>query len=111
MNKVATAVKLIFDAKGALLPMQVFLRLMRLSGRRATKEGCIVIHAKRFRTREKNRKDALDRLVTLIKKAEKKPRIRKPTRPTLASKKERVNNKRRRSKVKKMRKVDVSSDI
>ena len=109
VNKVATAVKLNFDVTGAHLPNDVSLRLKRLAGSRMAKDGTIIIHAKRFRTREKNRKDALERLIKMIKKSEKRPRIRKSTKPTLASKKKRVDSKRRRSQTKRMRSVDVAS--
>ena len=111
VNKVATAVKLNFDVRGAHLPNDVSLRLKRMAGSRMTKDGMIIIHAKRFRTRERNRKDALERLIKMIKRSEKRPRIRKSTKPTLASKKKRVDSKRRRSQLKRMRSVDVGSEM
>lgn len=104
VNKVATAVKIRFDvAKSPSLPNYVRKRLKQLAGRRITRAGILVLDARRFRTQEMNRKDGLERLVELIKRASKKPRRRLKTKPTLASRKQRLETKRRRSDKKKMR--------
>lgn len=105
VNKVATAVQLRFDAgNSTALDEQVKLRLKRLAGRRMTDEGVIVIEARRYREQEKNRLDARERLAALIRRASEKPRLRRQTRPTKASVQRRVEGKKRRSDVKKMRK-------
>jgi ribosome-associated protein len=105
VNKVATAVQLRFDARRAAgLPEDVGDRAIRLAGQRATKEGVIVIEASRFRTQERNRQDARDRLVALVAKAaEPPPPPRKKTRPTKGSVERRLKAKAGRSTIKKMR--------
>ena len=104
VNKVATAVQLRFDAAHSpSLPDDVRERLMRLAGNRMTTEGELVIEAKRFRTQERNRADAIGRLVDLIRRATEKPKPRIATRPTLASKKRRLEAKSRRSETKRGR--------
>jgi ribosome-associated protein len=104
VNKVATAVELRFDvANSPSLPEDVKQRLAPLAGRRLTKDGVLVLFADRFRTQERNRRDAIDRLVELIREAASPPAVRRPTRPTLASKKRRLEAKTRRSGVKKLR--------
>jgi len=104
VNKVATAVQLRFDAAASpSLPEAVKERLRRLAGRRMTDAGVIVITANRFRTQERNRADAQERLVTLIAQATHAPTPRRPTRPTLAAKKRRLESKRRRADIKAMR--------
>jgi ribosome-associated protein len=104
VNKVATAVQLRFDVAGTpSLPDEVRERLMALAGSRMTREGVLVIDARRFRTQERNRKDAIDRLVALIRKAAEKPKVRRKTRPSLASKRRRLDAKRRRGEAKRMR--------
>jgi ribosome-associated protein len=104
VNKVATAVELRFDARRSLsLPEPVRLRLEALAGSRLTKDGVIVIFAERFRTQERNRADALDRLVGLIRRAAHAPKKRRPTRPTAASRERRLKDKTERGHVKKMR--------
>ncbi len=104
VNKVATAVQLRFDAAASpSLPEAVKERLKRLAGRRMTDAGVIVITANRFRTQERNRADAQERLVALIAQATHAPPPRRPTRPTLASKRRRLDAKRRRGDVKTMR--------
>ena len=106
VNKVATAVKLRFDAvNSSSLPDDVRSRLIRLSGRRITEDGLLIIDARRFRTQERNRKDAIIRLVELIRKAAEKPKTRIRTRPTLASKRRRLQTKRRHSEIKRMRRA------
>jgi ribosome-associated protein len=104
VNKVATAVKLRFDvAHSPALPEDVRRRLMRLAGKRITEEGELVIDARRFRSQERNRRDARERLVALIRKASEKPKPRRKTRPTAASKRRRLEEKRRRSAIKRSR--------
>ena len=101
VNKVSTAVELRFDAaRSPALTEPVRTRLRALAGRRMTGEGVIVIEAQRFRSREMNRTDALDRLLTLIREAAIVPKLRRPTRPTLASKLRRLDGKERRARVK-----------
>jgi ribosome-associated protein len=104
VNKVATAVVLRFDAeRSPSLPEDVRDRLRRLAGKRMTKDGVIVIHARRYRTQERNREDALDRLVRLVRSATEKPKRRRRTRPTAASREKRLATKRRRSQTKRGR--------
>lgn len=113
VNKVATAVELRFDAaNSASLTDDVRGRVIRLAGSRATKDGVIIIRAERFRTQERNRQDAEERLVTLIKRAaEPPPPPRKPTRPTRSSVRQRLDTKVRRGVVKANRQVrDVEVD-
>lgn len=104
VNKVATAVQLRFDAGSSpSLSDDVRARLMRLAGSRLTHEGVLVLEAKRFRTQERNRQDAIDRLVELIRRASEKPKPRVATRPTLASKKRRLESKKQRGEIKRGR--------
>ena len=104
VNKVSTAVQLRFDLRSsASLPEDVKERLSKLAGSRMTDDGVLLIEAKRYRTQEQNRNDALFRLTTLIQKALEVPKKRRPTRPTLASKTERIQTKKRRSAVKQLR--------
>ncbi len=104
VNKVATAVQLRFDvAESPSLPDDVRERLIRLAGRRITEGGVLIIDARRFRTQERNRQDAIERLVELIRKAAEKPKRRRKTRPTQASKRRRLETKRHRGKTKRMR--------
>ncbi len=104
VNKVATAVQLYFDVlHSPSLPEDVRQRLVRIAGRRINREGILVVDARRFRTQEQNRQDALNRLVELIRQAAHKPKARRRTKPTLASRERRLENKRRKSETKKMR--------
>ncbi|MBU2498738.1 MAG: aminoacyl-tRNA hydrolase [Proteobacteria bacterium] len=104
VNKVSTAVQLRFDAMNSpSLPEAVRNRLIRLARKRISRSGILVIEARRYRTQERNRQDALDRLVALIRKAAERPKARIKTRPTSASKKRRVANKLRRTETKRMR--------
>jgi ribosome-associated protein len=104
VNKVATAVQLRFDVgTSTSLPDDVKERLMRIAGRKVTKDGELIIKAARFRTQEQNRKDALERLIDLIRKATEVPRPRRKTRPTRASNERRMASKQKRSEVKTMR--------
>ena len=110
VNKTESAVQLRFNARtSGSLPEEVFLRLKMLSGRRMTRHGVIVITARRFRSQEENRRDALDRLVSLISKAALVPRHRRPTKPSKKAKQRRLDNKRHRSNTKKAR-GNVGSD-
>ena len=103
VNKVATAAQLRFDVNASSLPEEVKARLIRLAGNRITSEGVLLIEAKRFRTQEQNREDAIQRFVELLRKALVKPKARKKTRPTQASKEERLKEKKKRGEIKKMR--------
>ncbi|MFZ9500151.1 MAG: alternative ribosome rescue aminoacyl-tRNA hydrolase ArfB [Beijerinckiaceae bacterium] len=104
VNKVASAVQLRFDAaRSPALPDDVRARLMEMAGSRLTREGVIVISADRFRTQERNRADALERLVELIRAAAVRPAVRRATRPTLASKRRRLESKQRRAQTKRDR--------
>jgi ribosome-associated protein len=111
VNKVASAVQLRFDVKRSpSLPEDVRSRLIRLAGRRMTSEGVLIIQARRFRTQERNRKDAVDRLTALIRKASRKPKPRRKTKPTRESKKRRLEAKRKRGMIKHMRRSVDSSE-
>jgi len=111
VNKVASAVELRFDARNSpSLPDAVRARLIRLAGRRATKDGVIVIRAERFRTQERNRADARDRLARLIARACVVPKARVRTRPTRASVKRRLEAKARRGSLKRTRRNRPSDD-
>jgi ribosome-associated protein len=104
VNKVATAVQLRFDARRSpSLPEAVRTRLEMLAGARLTKDGVVVIFADRFRTQERNRADALERLLALIRRAAHVPKKRRPTKPTAASRERRLRAKIERSGVKKLR--------
>jgi ribosome-associated protein len=105
VNKVATAVQLRFDARGAAgLPPDVKERLIRLAGHRATKDGVLVIEARRFRTQEKNRVDARARLLALIRQAaEPPPKPRRKTRPSKGAVERRLQSKAGRAAVKRLR--------
>ena len=104
VNKVATAVQLRFDvAKSPSLSKDVRDRLVLLARKRITEEGVLIIDARRFRTQGANRRDAIERLVELIRKAAQEPRIRRKTRPTLASKTRRLETKRHRTETKRLR--------
>lgn len=101
VNKVETAVELRFDVRrSASLPDAVAIRLMKLAGRRLTKDGVLVIEAQRFRTQERNRADAIDRLLELLREAMVRPIPRRATKPTFGSKQRRLEGKKRRSDVK-----------
>jgi ribosome-associated protein len=100
VNKVATSAQLRFDTRRISLPEDAALRLARLAGQRMTKDGVIVIHAQRFRTQERNRADAIERLEGLLREAMVRPTPRRATRPTLASKHRRLEGKKRRSDIK-----------
>lgn len=104
VNKVETAVVLRFEAqRSPNLPEPVKNRLRRLAGRRWTEDGAVIIQAQQHRSQPRNRADALDRLLELIRRAAEKPKRRVPTRPTLASKRRRIEGKKQRGQVKAMR--------
>jgi len=104
VNKVATAVQLRFDAAAAGgLPEDVRQRLRRLAGRRMTTAGVLIIEARRFRTREMNRRDAIARLVALLRQAAQKPTPRRPTKPGVGATRRRLEIKRRRAAAKRLR--------
>ena len=104
VNKVATAVQLRFDvANSPSLADDVRKRLLSLSRGHLTEKGVLIIDAQRFRTQGANRRDAIERLVEIIRQAARMPRIRHKTRPTLASKKRRLEIKHRRAETKHLR--------
>jgi len=111
VNKVSTAVRLRFDVRGSPnLPHGVRVRLERLAGNRLTGEGVLIINAQRHRTQERNRADALERLVALIREAAIPPVPRRKTRPTAGSRRRRIESKKRRAGIKKLRGGDPSFD-
>ena len=111
VNKVSTAVQLRFDVRRSpSLPNAVSVRLQRLAGSRLTKDGVLVITAQRHRTQERNRDDALERLIDLIRQATVAPTPRRPTRPTKASKARRLEGKKRRSGIKNLRQTKPQMD-
>ena len=104
VNKVATAVQLRFDvANSRSLPEEVRIRLISLAGNRITEDGILIIDARRFRTQGRNRENATERLVELIRNAAQRPKIRRRTRPTLTSKIRRLESKRRGAENKRVR--------
>jgi ribosome-associated protein len=104
VNKVATTVQLRFDvANSRSLPEEVRKRLISLAGNRITEDGILIIDARRFRTQGRNREDATDRLVELIRNAAQRPKIRRKTRPTLTSKIRRLDSKHRVAEIKRVR--------
>jgi ribosome-associated protein len=111
VNKLATAVQLRFDVRRSpSLPDEVRARLERLAGKRLTRDGVLVITAQRHRTQERNREDARERLVELIRQAAVRPVRRRKTRPTAASRERRIESKKRRSGIKKLRRTRPSMD-
>jgi len=104
VNKVSSAVQLRFDVRRSpSLPEPVRTRLEKLAGSSLTKDGVLVISADRFRTQERNRDDARERLLMLIRRAAVAPKPRRPTRPTLASRERRLKAKSGRGMVKRLR--------
>jgi ribosome-associated protein len=111
VNKVATAVQLRFDVRNSpALPSDVRTRLIRLVHRRLTQEGFLIIDAHRFRTQERNREDAIERLVELIRGAAEKPKPRRKTKPSQAAKQRRIDNKKKKSETKRMRRTVSASE-
>ena len=104
VNKVATAVQLRLDVRHSpSLPDEVRERLIHLAGKRITESGVLIIEARRFRTQEQNRQDAMKRLVELVRRAARKPKIRRKTGPSGAARQRRLSAKRRRSEKKRWR--------
>jgi ribosome-associated protein len=103
VNKVASAVQLRFDVRDSSLPDDVKARLIKLAGKRMTQEGELVIEAREFRTQGQNKEQALERLLVLIKKAVRKPKSRRKTKPTASSKERRIKEKKIRGEVKRIR--------
>ncbi len=111
VNKVSTAVRLRFDVvKAASLPEDVRQRLIGLAGKRVGADGFLTIHAQARRTQEANRRDAIDRLVALVGKACERPKTRRQSRPTLASRQRRLDTKKQRGETKARRRSLGSSD-
>jgi ribosome-associated protein len=105
VNKLSTAAQLRFDTRRLTLAPDIAARLASLAGQRMTRDGVIVIHAQRFRTQERNRADATNRLIELLREAAVRPMPRRPTKPTLGSKQRRLDSKKRRGDVKARRRV------
>ena len=104
VNKAATAVQLRFDVGNSpSLLDDVRQRLTRLAGNRITEDGTLIITARRFRSQERNRQDAIDRLVRLIQEAAEEPKLRRKTKPTRTAKQRRLDAKRQRSQTKRLR--------
>jgi ribosome-associated protein len=104
VNKVATAVQLRFDVRQSpSLPPDVRERLEQLAGSRLTQDGVLILEAQRFRSQERNRRDALERLLELVRQATQKPKRRRKTKPTAASRRRRLEDKRHRAQIKKSR--------
>jgi len=106
VNKVSSAVQLRFDAAGSsAINAAIYERLKKNAGRRMTAEGVLIIKANRSRSQEQNRQDAVNRLVLLIQKAAEKPKHRRPTRPSTASRQRRLTAKRHQGEIKRRRKT------
>jgi ribosome-associated protein len=103
INKVATAVQLRFDVRASSLPEAVKGKLIIIAGKRVTNEDVLVLEARRFRTQEQNRDDAVQRFVELVQKAAVRPKPRRKTKPTHASQEKRLRVKKERGEVKKIR--------
>jgi ribosome-associated protein len=104
VNKVATSAQLRFDVRNSpSLDAEVKERLIKLAGSRMTNDGILIIEAKRYRTQEQNRLDAVQRLITIIQKALEKPKVRRATRPSLTAKANRVDDKKKHGAVKRIR--------
>lgn len=103
VNKVSTAVQLRFDVAGSSLPADVKRRLASLAGKRMTEQGVLVLDARTQRSQTQNRQDAIDRFVELVRKAAIRPKPRRATKPSLASKRRRVESKKRRGETKRLR--------
>jgi ribosome-associated protein len=111
VNKVATAVQLRFDIDASpTLDSETRSRLKRLAGRRVNREGVVVITAERFRTRERNRGDALERLIDLIRRAATRPKVRRATKPSRRAREARLESKLRRARTKSLRRRHPAED-
>jgi ribosome-associated protein len=106
VNKAATAVQLRFDVARSSLPGEIQKRLGRLAGKKINQEGILILDARRFRSQEQNRRDAVERLTGLIRKAAEKPKPRLPTKPSSAAKERRLEEKHRRSEQKRRRRFE-----
>ena len=105
VNKVSSAVQLRFNViESPTLPADIQERLVNLAGNRITDEGILIIESRQYRTQEQNRKAALEKLVKLIQEAAKEPSVRRETKPPLRAKERRLENKRQRSEIKRLRK-------
>ena len=106
VNKLSTAVQLRFNtARSGALPQEIRQRLIQIAGKRMTDDGVLVIKARRFRSQDKNRKDAIQRLIELIRKAAVKPKSRRKTKPSPAAKERRLLSKKKRAETKRRRRV------
>jgi ribosome-associated protein len=111
VNKVATAVQLRFDVLNSeSLSEEVKARLVKLAGKRMTQDGVLVLEARRFRTQEKNREDALERFYTMVQKAMKEPKARKRTKPSVASIEKRLEKKKQHGALKRSRQKYLSKE-
>ena len=111
VNKVATAVQLRFDVRASSsLPDEIRERLIQIAGKRITREGILIIKASRFRTQDRNRQDAINRMIDLIRKAVKAPKVRRKTKPSPHSKRRRLEAKRRHSELKQKRRSIVERE-
>jgi ribosome-associated protein len=106
VNKVSSAVELRFDVAGTRrLAADVKSRLRKIAGHRMTADGILVIQAQRFRSQSRNRDDAIERLVELVRQALRPPKVRRPTKPSLAAKRKRVDEKKKRAVIKSRRRA------
>jgi ribosome-associated protein len=104
VNKVSSAVQLRFNIiKSPSLEAELKERLIKIAGNRVNEEGILVIEAKRYRTQEQNRFDAIQRLIAWIQKASEKPKLRKPTRPSVTARAARIGDKKKRGEIKRIR--------
>jgi ribosome-associated protein len=111
VNKVSTAVQLRFDVGNSpSLPGDVRTRLIRLAGRRITQDGILLIEARQYRTQERNREDAIERLVELVRQAAARPKPRRPTKPSKAAKEKRIESKKQRGRTKQLRRTSSDTD-
>lgn len=110
VNKVATAVQLRFDIDNSHLPEAVKARLRRLAGQRVTQSGVLIIEARRRRTQDRNRQDAIERLVELVRRAARPPRPRRATKPSAADRRRRLESKSRHAEKKRQRRYDPRRD-
>lgn len=110
VNKVSTAVELRFDVNRCALPPDALERLATLAGRQLTKDNVLVIEAQAFRSQERNRADALNKLIILLRKCLIRPKRRKATKPTYSSTLRRLEGKTRRSKTKSLRQTKIDQD-
>jgi ribosome-associated protein len=111
VNKVSTAIHLRFDSQASSLPDFCKQRLLAFRDQRISSDGVVVIKAQRYRSQELNRQDALQRLEELITRAIRRPRPRKPTRPTAASRQKRMDHKKARGRLKKLRSAKTGGGL